>query len=84
MVRAIEFVRLSWLDLKIQSSAVVRESEHPCLRDHKWSEISIADAQALTIRLDGKSKSDASDKLRFAVLASPGILGTDSRGWTQV
>jgi len=64
------FIRLAWLDMQLQKLARVCEGEHPYTRDSKWSEIVIPDAQSLTIRLDARSKSDASDKLRFAVLAA--------------
>jgi hypothetical protein len=70
------FIRLAWLDVQIQKQSIVREGEHPYQHDAKWSEIMIPDAQSLTIRLDAKSKSDASDKLRFAMLAT----GSSSTG----
>jgi hypothetical protein len=70
------FIRLAWLDVQIQKQSIVREGEHPYQHDAKWSEIMIPDAQSLTIRLDAKCKSDASDKLRFAMLAT----GSSSAG----
>jgi hypothetical protein len=73
------FVRLAWLDMHVQAHAVARESEHPYCQDVTWTEISIPEAQDLTIRLHAKSKTDASDKLRFAVLA-PGASVASSAG----
>lgn len=75
------FIRLAWLDMQIQKMSVVGESEHPYTRDRQWTEISIPQAQQLTVRLDAKCKTDASDKLRFAVLTTE--MATQSQSQSQ-
>jgi hypothetical protein len=69
--------------MQIQKMSVVGESEHPYLRDSPWTEIAIPQAMQLTVRLDAKCKTDASDKLRFAVLTAEMAAQAQSQSQLQ-
>jgi len=64
------FLRTSWCQMQTTSQGVVGESSHPYSADVAWTEVHVPAAQALTIRLDPKSKTDPSDRIIFAIPAS--------------
>jgi N-acetylneuraminic acid mutarotase len=73
------FVRASFVEKYNNDKSVTQESSaHPYSTDLAWTEIVVPHAQSLTVRIDAKSSTDSSDKLRFAVPGTSAILSTSS------